>query len=100
MFGIGIPEILIIALVAIIFLNPKDLPGLFRNLGKSYQQVKRMREDFMKEVTDIKNGFDVVGGSSATKEETASRPSGPEDEGVKSPSGDEKPKDDKEGEVT
>ena len=100
MFGIGIPEILIIALVAIIFLNPKDLPCLFRNLGKSYQQVKRMREDFMKEVTDIKNGFDVVGDSSATKAETALRSPQPESEEVKSPSGAETQKDGKQGEVT
>jgi Sec-independent protein translocase protein TatA len=56
-FGIGIPEILIIALVALVFLNPKDLPDLFRNLGKGYRQIRRMREDFMKEVDGIKEGI-------------------------------------------
>jgi Sec-independent protein translocase protein TatA len=75
-FGIGIPEILIIALVAIVFINPKDLPGLFRNLGKGYQQIRRMREDFMKGVKNIKEGFDEVGhsgNSNAASSTTASQ---------------------------
>ena len=100
MFGIGIPEILIIALVAIVFLNPKDLPGLFRNVGKGYHQIRRMREDFLKEVNDIKQGFDITGTAGGSNSPTGSTETkGNETDKVASSSTDEK-KQDRQGEVT
>lgn len=44
MFGLGFVEILIIFLVAIIFINPKDLPKLFRRLGRLVQQLRDIRD--------------------------------------------------------
>jgi len=43
-FGLGFVEILIIFLVAIIFINPKDLPKLFRRLGRLVQQLRDIRD--------------------------------------------------------
>ena len=37
MFGIGIFEIAAIALVALVFIRPKDLPKVFRKLGRWYR---------------------------------------------------------------
>ncbi len=41
MFGIGWSELAVILCVAIIFIQPRDLPKLFRRLGKLYAQVKK-----------------------------------------------------------
>ena len=44
MFGLGFVEILIIFLVAIVFINPKDLPKLFRRLGRLVRQLRDIRD--------------------------------------------------------
>ena len=35
MFGIGLPEMIIIAVVALIFIGPDKLPGVLRSIGKA-----------------------------------------------------------------
>jgi Tat protein translocase TatB subunit len=44
MFGLGFFEILIIFLVVIIFINPKDLPKVFRRLGRLVRQLRDIRD--------------------------------------------------------
>jgi sec-independent protein translocase protein TatB len=51
MLGIGWSELLMIAVVIIIFTDPKDLPSLMRNLGS----MARKAREFAKEFTDIVN---------------------------------------------
>lgn len=41
MFGMGFVEILIIAIVAIIFLGPEKLPGAMVDIAKFFRSVKR-----------------------------------------------------------
>ena len=55
MFNVGLPEIVIIILVVVVFVNPKELPGFFRKIGKFVQQMKEMRETFIRSVEEIKN---------------------------------------------
>ena len=43
MFGLGFFEILIIFLVVIVFINPKDLPKVFRRLGRLVGQLRDIR---------------------------------------------------------
>jgi len=45
MFGIGLSEIAVIALVAIIFIKPEDLPAFFRKAGKLYAKVKKAYDE-------------------------------------------------------
>ena len=45
MFGIGIPEIIIIAAVALIFIGPDKLPGVLRSIGKGLVEIKRATSD-------------------------------------------------------
>jgi Sec-independent protein translocase protein TatA len=52
---LGLPEIILIALVIVLFVNPKELPGLFRRVGKVFQQVKEMRDSFTKSMKDFEN---------------------------------------------
>ena len=45
-FGIGYTEIMVIALVAIIVIGPKDLPKVLRAFGRTMQKVRGMAREF------------------------------------------------------
>lgn len=44
MFGIGLPEMLLIGLVALVVLGPDRLPEAARNLGKAIADIRRATE--------------------------------------------------------
>ncbi|MCW7754984.1 twin-arginine translocase TatA/TatE family subunit [Desulfobotulus sp. H1] len=46
MFGLGMPEILVILAVALIVIGPKKLPDLARSLGKAFGEFKTASRDF------------------------------------------------------
>ena len=48
MLDIGWTELLIIGIVALIVVGPKDLPGLFRNLGRFMARIRSMGRDFQR----------------------------------------------------
>ncbi|MDH3581870.1 MAG: Sec-independent protein translocase protein TatB [Hyphomicrobiales bacterium] len=52
MFDIGWTEILIIAVVAIIVVGPKDLPGMLRSLGQYAGKMKRTAAEFRSQFDD------------------------------------------------
>ncbi|RMF08055.1 MAG: twin-arginine translocase subunit TatB [Alphaproteobacteria bacterium] len=52
MFDIGWTEILIIAVVAIIVVGPKDLPRMLRTLGRYAGKMKRAASDFREQFDD------------------------------------------------
>jgi len=51
MFGIGMPEVLVIMAVALIVIGPSKLPELARSLGKGYAE-------FARSMRDVRKGFD------------------------------------------
>lgn len=44
-FGLGLPELIIIAVILLLFFGPKRLPGLFRSLGSSMSEFKKGLSD-------------------------------------------------------
>lgn len=53
MFGIGFSELIVIAIVALIFVGPKRLPEVMRQAGKLFVHVRRT-------ANDVKGTFDQV----------------------------------------
>ena len=45
MFGIGMPELLLILALALIVLGPKKLPELARALGEAHVELRLLRRD-------------------------------------------------------
>jgi sec-independent protein translocase protein TatB len=52
MFDIGWTELLVIAVVAIVVIGPKDLPRAMRTVGQWTTKVKRMAGDFQRQFNE------------------------------------------------
>lgn len=50
MFGLSGTEIIIIAVIAIVFIKPEDLPKIIRQLGQAYGNFRRMYYSFLDEI--------------------------------------------------
>jgi len=46
MFGVDSSELIIVAVLALIFIGPKDLPQALRTLGRWYGQIRGMARNF------------------------------------------------------
>jgi sec-independent protein translocase protein TatA len=62
MFGIGMQELIIIAIIALIIVGPKKLPDLAKTLGKGFNEFKKatdgMTDDLKETMKEDKNQDD------------------------------------------
>ena len=59
MFGVGWTEMLLIGVVALIVIGPKDLPVVMRQLGKVVGTIRRMGGEFQRELNKT-TGLDQI----------------------------------------
>jgi TatA/E family protein of Tat protein translocase len=52
MFGIGMPELLVILGLALIILGPKKLPEIARGLGKAMREFRRATDDMKEQLEE------------------------------------------------
>nr|WP_321525524.1 Sec-independent protein translocase protein TatB [uncultured Cohaesibacter sp.] len=52
MFDIGWSEILVVVIITILVVGPKELPGLLRTIGKTVANLRRMAGDFQNQFND------------------------------------------------
>lgn len=81
MFDLGMTELLVIGVVALIVVGPKDLPVLFRNVGRWVGKARGMAREFssaMNEAADQAGVNDIKKGLNA-----ATNPVGSAMDGVK-----------------
>ena len=50
MFNIGFAELMLILLVAVVIVGPKDLPKIARALGRGVRSLQQLFDDFKEEV--------------------------------------------------
>ena len=67
MFGIGMPEMLLILAIALIVIGPKKLPDLAKSLGRALREFKKATSELKEsleiddELKDVKKSFTDIG---------------------------------------
>lgn len=55
MFGIGVPELILIAIVALVVVGPRNLPGTLRAIGAAVREFRKVSRELREQA-----GFDEV----------------------------------------
>jgi sec-independent protein translocase protein TatA len=49
MFGLGVPELLLIALIILLFFGAKRLPGIGTGLGKTVKEIRNIKNEMSRD---------------------------------------------------
>jgi Tat protein translocase TatB subunit len=76
MFGIGMTEMIVIFVIALVVLGPKRLPELARTLGRTLAEFRRTATDLRREFSEVADEARIVPPprSAATSGATAESP--------------------------
>ena len=50
MFGVGTSELIIILMIALLILGPKEIPKIARTLGRGMREIQRAKDELRKNI--------------------------------------------------
>ena len=87
MFGIGMPELILILAVALIVLGPKKLPEIARSLGRGLAEFRRTTDEVKREINSVEEDLEDSAAQDAeptpSKAQTQDDVSSPTDDSAK-----------------
>ncbi len=65
MFGMGVPELILILAIALVVIGPKKLPGLAKSMGRAMREFKKATSELKQsmeidELDNVKNAFNEM----------------------------------------